>query len=106
MVKFIMGYNDDNHDTMYWFDKEYIGDDAMNIAEQMFSYGMEEGLYSNVGIETLLLDLDTFADAELTEEEIDCLHNYLCFPKTIDSKVWNALTKKDFKSAIVLIKNL
>lgn len=106
MIKFLLGYNDDNHNTMFWFDREYIGDQTEDVAEQMFSYGMEEGLYSNTELESLIITLDLLANAGLNDNEIDIIHNYLCYPKVIDKNVWNALTKQDFKTAIIFIKNL
>ena len=104
MKKFIFSYNDDNHDPMFWFDKEYLGTDTMDIAETMFGYGMSEGEWSTTDIATLELYIFDLADFGLNDEEIDIIHEYLHKEKTIENNIWEKLTKQDWKGVVALLK--
>lgn len=105
MKKFILIYDDDNHDKMVWFNREYVGTDLTTIAESMFGYGREEGEWSNTEIEVRELWVFDLGEKEgLTDDEIDIIHEVLCDGGELSKELWNAIIDKKWKLAIELCK--
>lgn len=105
-TKYLISYNDDNHEKKYWFDDEYLGNDPMEIAESMFWCGVQEGEYTNTVIETREINIFDLADIFEKEEDFNIVHSYLSREKDIDRKVWKHITFKNWDKVLNLIKGL
>lgn len=102
MNKYLFSYDDENHYKMFWFDGEYIGstEEIMDLLTTMYGYGLEDDVYNPYEIKTIECNIDV----DLSERDFEVLHNYLCFPRTIDNRVWKKLVEEDYVNAVNIIR--
>lgn len=101
MKKVLLSYNDDNHDTEFWFEGEYLGNEPLQVMQQMFAFGMYEGEYSTTEVDTKELYI-----LDLPEDVVDIIDNLLSKQKDIQKPIWNALIKEDFRAIPTIIEHL
>ena len=100
MKKYLLSYNDDNHDNQYWFDGEYLGTDVLEILKDMYYYGLEDSDPEQV-IEIETIDIYIF---DLNDDVGEIVHNLLSKGGMIRKPIWQALINKDYQAIEILQK--